>query len=204
MADLNESPIPSGDDEPSSSGQHAVERQTRKGMLGNCSSGCLIPVIVVIVAIVAIIVAIVAISWIIAGVSSIGGDKHEASYSWNSASLQDPGFITGTISLEVECCEKKDESVWRKLRPGRGISSGWVGSGIVENTTEKDLYELKFRFIFNGKDGLTLPKVSSNEIDLLSGQKRKLEIRLISDAVKINAADIESFATAGVWYEVKD
>ena len=44
MADLNESPIPSGDDEPSSSGQHAVERQTRKGMLGNCSSGCLIPV----------------------------------------------------------------------------------------------------------------------------------------------------------------
>ena len=184
MADLNESPIPSGDDESSSSGCLA----------------CLTVVIVVIV----VIVAIVAIWWIIAGVRSIGGDKHEASYSWNSASLQDPGFITGTISLEVECCEKKDEGVWRKLRAGRGISSGWVGSGIVENTTEKDLYELKFRFIFNGKDGLTLPKVSSNEIDLLSGQKRKLEIRLISDAVKINAADIESFATAGVWYEVKD
>ena len=181
MADLNESPIPSGDDEPS-------------------SSGCLACLTVVTV----VIVAIVAIWWIIAGVSSIWGDKHEASYSWNSASLQDPGFITGTISLEVECCEQKEEGLLGKLRSGRGISSEWVGSGIVENTTEKDLYELKFRFIFNGKDGLTLPKVSSNEIDLLSGQKRKLEIRLISDAVKINAADIESFATVGVWYEVKD
>ena len=56
MADLNESPIPSGDDEPSSSGCLA----------------CLTVVIVVIV----VIVAIVAIWWIIAGVSSILVDKH--------------------------------------------------------------------------------------------------------------------------------
>ena len=53
MADLNESPIPSGDDEPSSSGCLA----------------CLTVVIVIIV----VIVAIVAIWWIIAGVRSIGG-----------------------------------------------------------------------------------------------------------------------------------
>ena len=41
MADLDETPIPSADDEPSSSGQNPIEYQSRIGMLGNCGAGFL-------------------------------------------------------------------------------------------------------------------------------------------------------------------
>ena len=41
MADLDETPIPSADDEPSSSGQNTIEYKSRIGMLGNCGSGFL-------------------------------------------------------------------------------------------------------------------------------------------------------------------
>ena len=57
MADLDATPFPSAGDEPSSSGQNAVEHQSRKGVLGNCSSGCL-GCLIAVVAVIAVLVVI--------------------------------------------------------------------------------------------------------------------------------------------------
>ena len=111
-----------------------------------------------------------------------GGIKHKADYTWP--------FSTGTISFsEVECCERKTGVLGKQ----------WLGSGIVENATERALW-MQFTIEFSGEDGLVLADVYTTEITLLSDQKGKVIFGLFH----FDYDDIESFKRVSVKTEYRD
>ena len=102
--------------------------------------------------------------------------KHKADYTWP--------FSTGSISFsEVECCERKTGVLGKQ----------WLGSGIVENATERALW-MQFTIEFSGEDGLVLADVYTTEITLLSGQRGKV----IFGLSHFDYDDIESFKRVSV------
>jgi len=125
-------------------------------------------------------------------VACSGENAHKGVWEWFPEDLvgNDNKFDTGSLRVEVECCKQEDIPMGMKM---------WAGSGIIENTTEKDLVKIGVRFGFNGKNGLTLPGARLKGIDLLSGQKGRFKF-FLND---INYGDIESFEdSATLFYEM--
>ena len=113
-------------------------------------------------------------------------NAHKGVWEWSAENMTDgeDKFNTGSVRVEVECCKQEE-------------MHGWVASGIIENTTEKDLVRIQVEFRFNGKNGFTLDNSKTWRIDLLSGQKKRFNF------FQSDYEDIESLgSTATLSYEI--
>ena len=122
-----------------------------------------------------------------------GGFKRSA--DWGPDDVKNsPHFNTGSIQLELECCEKENYAF---------IGDVWVGSGIVENKTNHGLFNLKFTIEVIGKDGLTLPDADTERIDLDVGEKARVVFGLLNESTTsgIRYGDVKGAGTVWVSYD---
>lgn len=79
----------------------------------------------------------------------------------------DERFTSGRLIVQgYKCCVKED---WQNY------GSGWVLSGIVDNSTNEDLSSLRFYFTYYGKEQIVLGQSTSVEMELSSREVGKFK-----------------------------
>ena len=118
-------------------------------------------------------------------------------YVWGPDDLKNvPQFAKGgSIQLELECCEKENDM----------LGDVWVGSGIVENKTSRTLRNLTFLITLIGKDGITLPNVETEAIDVMRNEKVRVRFDLrgrkpTGGWIPIDFEDVKGIGKAGPHY----